>query len=96
MCGDINCDMNIPNNRLGFSKLHVEQLIKTPTHFTENSATLIDVIATNSADIIEDAKVEPPSLSRHCDVSVLLNMRKPNHENTRGRYTSTIVQTGRS
>ena len=87
ICGDLNCYMKMRNNKLEslLNKLHMEQIIKETTHRTATSATIIDIIATNSIDIIEDVKVEPPSLSNHCDVAVLMNIRKAKHERFKRR-----------
>ena len=59
---------------------HTEQLINKPTHITGNSGKILDIITTDSSDLIEDVKIEATSLSLHCDISKLLMVRKPRHE----------------
>ena len=58
----------------------MHQEIKYPTQYTDTSAKLIDIIATTSLDLVEDTEVHAPTLTNHCDVSILLNLRKPKHE----------------
>ena len=79
LVGDINCDMMIPNTKahILFDSLHMQQLIDSPTHITDHSSTLIDVIATCSLDLVESSRVKAPSLSNHCDIEAVLNLKKP-------------------
>ena len=72
--GDLNCDL-MPNNRpvsmqskrlqLILKLVNFVQLIKQPTRCTENSATLLDFIATNYPRNIREAGVIMMSLSDH-------------------------------
>ena len=77
--GDLNCNMLQPNNKCQkmLDNLHMEQLIKDPTHTTDNNATLLDIIATNSYDLVESTQVRNPSLSNHTNIHVILNIDKP-------------------
>ena len=67
LTGDLNCDQHIRGNKLQkiLDRLHMNQEINMPTHYTGTSATLLDIIATTSADLVEDSAVHPPSLSNH-------------------------------
>jgi hypothetical protein len=58
-------------------------MIKAPTHFTPNSSSLLDIIATTSSDLVKRAEVEGPSLSNHCDVTALVSLNKPHAERFR-------------
>jgi hypothetical protein len=66
----------------------MEQVIEAPTHYTGNNATLLDVIATTSADLIEKSEVLTPSLSNHCDITAHLNLTKPKMENYKKKVYS--------
>ena len=79
LIGDINNNQLVQPAKATeiFETLHMEQLIKEPTHITENSQTLIDIVATNCYDLINSSKVKSPSLSNHCDLEVTLNLQKP-------------------
>ena len=56
------------------------QLINKPTYITGDSEKILDIIATDSGDLVEDVKIVAPSLSLHHDVSILPTLRKPRHE----------------
>ena len=58
----------------------MHQEIKYPTHYIDTSAKLIDIIVTTSSNLVEDPEVRPPTLSNHCNVSILLNLIKSKHE----------------
>ena len=62
LMGDLNCDYQIAGNKLEqlFDAMNMIQLITAPTHRTENSHTLLDIIATNSLDLVERTNVGPP------------------------------------
>jgi len=72
--GDMNCNLLVPNSKLSeiLENFNMTQLITEPTHITENSQTLIDIIATTSLDLVKEAAVRGPSLSNHCDVELVL------------------------
>ena len=82
--GDFNCNMhnnNLPN-RLQNLILSYDlcQLIDEPTHFTENSSTLIDLaIVNNPSNVLFSDVISPivPNLVRfHCPILVTLKFRK--------------------
>jgi hypothetical protein len=77
LLGDLNCNMFTKGNKLHqiLDDLHMTQLIDDTTHRTAYSETLIDIIATNSLDLVEDIKIKEPSLSNHCDVAALIKIR---------------------
>ena len=72
--GDMNCNLLVPNSKLSeiLENFNMTQLITEPTHITENSQTLIDIIATTSLDLVKEAAVRGPSLSYQCDVDLVL------------------------
>ena len=82
IAGDLNCNLLIPNSKLQsiLDQYHLAQLIREPTHYTENNATLLDIMATTSSDLIEHTEVRPPSLSNHCDIAILMKIEKPKQE----------------
>ena len=57
------------------------QTIKTPTHFTEHSSSLIDIILTNNENHLLYSEVGDPFLNQevryHCPVFGILNFTKP-------------------
>ena len=58
-----------------------EQVIKEPTHYTEHSSSLLDIILTNNTDHIILRGVGDPFLTQevryHCPVYAVLNFSKP-------------------
>ena len=52
--GDLNCNMLTPNSKLSvvIDSFNMTQLIKEPTHITNNSQPLIDIIVTTSIDLV--------------------------------------------
>lgn len=88
--GDLNCDLLIPDSKLEriFADFNLEQLITEPTHYTPTSATLIDIIATSSLDLVIKAEVLGPSLSNHCDIMATIRTKcKPPKTITRSVYS---------
>ena len=56
------------------------QLVEEPTHFTEHSSSLIDLILTNDNNFVPYAGVGPPLLDQvryHCPVIGFINALKP-------------------
>ena len=53
LTGDFNCNLLVPNSKLIkiLDNFHFEQLIKEATRIVENNSTLLDIIATTSADL---------------------------------------------
>ena len=61
------------------------QTIKTPTHFTEHSSSLIDIILTNNETHLLYSEVGDPFLNQevryhHCPVFGIPNFTKPKHK----------------
>lgn len=87
--GDLNNDMLIPqrckNLKDVILNFNLKQLINEPTHFTEYSSSLIDVIlVTNSNSVVASEVCDPfiPNLIRyHCPVAVILKFLKPKFKN---------------
>jgi hypothetical protein len=78
LMGDMNCDMNKKGNRLEeiLDTMHMTQLITDITHRTDHSETTLDIIATNSLDMVKTVHTGSPTLSNHSDVSVSIDLRK--------------------
>ena len=81
--GDFNCNQyNILDSKMGdiISDQGMTQLISECTHFTENSATLLDLLIVNNIDIIEFSGVGenilPSSLRYHCPIFCVLKLPK--------------------
>ncbi|MEW8543133.1 MAG: reverse transcriptase family protein, partial [Candidatus Thiodiazotropha sp.] len=83
--GDLNNDMLNATKSRNLQDLittfNFTQLIAEPTHYTENSSSLIDVILANNVNNVLMSEVcDPfiPNLTRyHCPVAVLLKFIKP-------------------
>ena len=76
--GDMNDDLVYENSHLGtlFKTYRLHQLIKKATHITQNSSSLIDVIATNNADMIKYSDVVPCPTADHELITLTNNVRK--------------------
>ena len=76
--GDINDDLFCGNSNLGklFKTHNLHQLITKATRITENSSTLIDVIATNNANMVLHSSVIPCPIADHELITVTINVRK--------------------
>ncbi|XP_063837210.1 uncharacterized protein LOC135086410 [Ostrinia nubilalis] len=57
------------------SSINLEQVVKSPTHFTSQSNSLIDVICTDACVRNVDV-THVPDLNRHCIVSITLKLKK--------------------
>ena len=83
--GDLNNDLLVTNRCKHLQELmntyNLKQLIDEPTHFTELSSTLIDVILVNkTSNILASDVCDPfiPNLIRfHCPIAVILKFLKP-------------------
>ena len=67
--GDFNTDINLVPSRHLSRIMHLNnlvQIIKEPTRYTDNSATLIDLILTTFPDLVQLSGVLPPVHSDHC------------------------------
>jgi hypothetical protein len=80
MMGDLNCDQSKNNNKLEqiLGNSHMTQLIQEPTHITESSETILDIIATSSLDLVKEISVRAPTLSNHSGVTVTLDLKRKN------------------
>lgn len=81
--GDFNCNLNNTRD----SKLvdiiwdqGMSQLISECTHFTENSATLLDLLVVNNKDVIEFSGVGdnilPSNIRYHCPIFCVIKLPK--------------------
>ena len=83
--GDFNCDMlkNDASNKITQLALsyNLQQLIEEPTHYTEHSASLIDLaLVSKPSNVIYSDVTSPfiPDLIRyHCPIILVLKFRKP-------------------
>ena len=83
--GDFNC--NMLNTQLSVKirdlceQFSLEQVINEPTHYTEHSSSLLDVILTSNKDHLILSGVGDPFLTQdvryHCPVYGILNFSKP-------------------
>ena len=81
--GDLNCNQlrDAYNDITDINDtFNMTQLIKEPTHYTENSSTLLDLILVNDPSFIVKAGVGDPFLPNdvryHCPVFAFLNTNK--------------------
>ena len=80
LAGDFNCDMFSTSSRQTrllneiIEEFQLIQIIQDPSHVSNNSSTLIDLILCSEAGLISNAKFLPCSLSDHhlvdCEMSV--------------------------
>ena len=77
--GDFNDDcLNRGNHINKVCKiLNLWQIIDKPTRITQHSSTLLDLIITNSINMIIQSDVTPSPIADHEMVSILINIRKP-------------------
>lgn len=83
--GDLNNDLLIPQRckhlKDVISNFNLKQLIEEPTHFTEYSSSLIDIImVTNSNNVVASEVCDPfiPNMVRyHCPIAAILKFLKP-------------------
>ncbi|KAK3105198.1 hypothetical protein FSP39_019583 [Pinctada imbricata] len=81
--GDFNCNQ-ISNNHNEIKKISdaftLFQLISEPTHYTESSSSLIDLILTNNPNLISVSGVSDPFLPNeiryHCPIFAFLSIPK--------------------
>ena len=80
--GDLNCNLSAlqdpPAQALvSFcSSFNLSQVISHPTRITESTESLIDVILVSNANLVQEAKVSPSSISEHELILGVLNMKK--------------------
>ena len=83
--GDFNYNMLNDNSKRKISSMcqqfSLQQCINQPTHFTENSCSLIDLILTSNVDSVISCGVADLFLSQdvryHCPIFGILNFSKP-------------------
>ena len=83
--GDFNFDMLSPNLSVKIRNFCLQfsltQTIKEPTHYTENSSSLLDLILTSNNTHLIFSGVGDPFLNQelrfHCPVYCILNFSKP-------------------
>jgi hypothetical protein len=83
--GDLNCDLlraDYSHTKLLirlFETHHLTQLIKQPTRITNNSGTLIDVIAVNNESLVVDSGSLESNISNHSIVYCIIKkkIKKP-------------------
>ena len=78
--GDFNINMKPNNNKMAelIKQYNLKQLINEPTHYTENSASLIDLILVrNRSNILTSDCFLPNQTRYHCPVLTLLKFVRP-------------------
>ncbi len=83
--GDFNLNTLQDANRRKITNIcqqnDLHQIITEPTHFTETSATLIDLLFTNKPDKVVMSGVGDPFLDQtvryHCPIYAILDFQKP-------------------
>ena len=77
--GDLNDDLLSSNNKLHKIMRDVKftQMIDSPTRVTANSATLLDIVATNKPDSVIHSDCEPCPIADHDLVTVSIDINKP-------------------
>ena len=81
--GDFNYNMVSDSNKMSdlIRQYNLKQLIKEPTHFTEHSSSIIDLILVrNNNNVLTSAVIDPfiPDQTRyHCPIIVLLKFLRP-------------------
>ena len=78
--GDFNFDFLAPpsNHLQRIMNLNsLQQIITQPTRYTDNTATLIDIILTPCPDIIQRSEVLPPVHSDHCCPFIVVKSSSP-------------------
>ncbi|XP_068229711.1 uncharacterized protein [Palaemon carinicauda] len=80
--GDFNDDLLKKENKLGklIKNLRFDQIVDKPTRITSTSASLIDLVITNSKYMIRKSEVTPSSIADHENILTLLNVRKPKRQ----------------
>ena len=87
IAGDFNINQTMPSNKLSnlIKSYNAHQLINNPTHFTENSNSIIDVFIVKHAHNVISSFVSDPittALTRyHCPIACVLKFTKPKTSN---------------
>ena len=85
MTGDLNLNMLNQHSRMKITDLcqtyNLTQLINDPTHYTETSFSIIDLVLVSNSHSVELSGVSEPFLSQdvryHCPVYVIFAFKKP-------------------
>ncbi len=82
LIGDLNDNLLLSNSKLAriITTNKLTQLIDTPTGITPTSATLLDVIITNTPGIVRDSYAIPGVIADHDFVGVSVNISKPKRQ----------------
>ena len=83
--GDFNSDMTIPSSSTKMKNLiysyNYDQLIDEPTHYTENSSSVIDLILVSKSENVIFSNVTSPFIPKliryHCPTVLYLKYRQP-------------------
>ena len=80
--GDFNDDLLTKGNRINkvIKSNSLTQIIDRPTRTTHTSATLLDLVITNTPDVIISHDVVPEVIADHDLVSVTVNVGKPKRQ----------------
>ena len=87
--GDFNENqLNSSNSKIKslLAQFSLNQLIDTPTHFTEHSSSLIDLFMTNNVNYVTYCGVGPPlqdPTRYHCPIIVFLNIPNISQKNSK-------------
>ncbi len=81
--GDLNDNLLSSGNRLKaiLSANRLHQIVDKPTRVTPQSATLLDIIATNKYDTVIQKDVIPNVIADHDLINVVVNISKPKRKN---------------
>ncbi len=79
LIGDLNDNLLMPNSKLSriVATNKLKQVIDEPTRITPTTATLLDIIVTNTPDIILDSHVIPGVVADHDLIGVSVDISKP-------------------
>ena len=89
IAGDFNINQTIPSNKLSnlIKSYNAHQLINNPTHFTENSKSIINVIilkhAHNAISSFVSDPISPALTIHHCSIACVLKFAKLKTNNYR-------------
>ena len=80
--GDLNDDLNKTNAKLTgiINRNKLKQLVNKPTRITVTTSSILDVIITNSPDIILHTNVIPCPIADHELLTLILNIEKPKRQ----------------
>ncbi len=99
--GDFNDDLLLKGNRLNriIRSSKLSQLIEEPTRVTPTSASLLDLVITNSPNLVINKDVVPQVIADHDLISIFVNISKPKRKPLMktfrhlGSYSSDILCT---